>query len=286
MDLIGRLLGKNRSIPEKIENRRLLKAMHAVALDDSSATRKRLYAELLQAVFILPSPEISGKPGLHTSDGQTTIQIVGFKDANNLNVTPAFTDYEALRNWDPNTPSIALKARPFFEMLVSLDFQEVVINPFDFRRKMLRPGGRVTRHEFESLAKGTPPEPKPAMVTVRPAVGTRLTFGQPKEGFAGDVMERVKHALAAVEEVRSAFLLMVAYGNEPPHRAIAVHLAKPLAEERMRSLAKIVLEIIRPSLAEKEAFDLIPLSSQFYEDVVATIPPFYEQTANEPALKS
>ena len=92
MDLLGRLLRKSQSIPEKIENPRLLKAMHQIALDDTPAKRKQLYAELLQAVFILPTPEVSGTPGLQTSDGQTTIQIIGIKDVSNVDVTPAFTD--------------------------------------------------------------------------------------------------------------------------------------------------------------------------------------------------
>ncbi|PYU32564.1 MAG: hypothetical protein DMG31_10415 [Acidobacteria bacterium] len=280
MDLLGRLLRKSQSIPEKIENPRLLKAMHQIALDDTPAKRKQLYAELLQAVFILPTPEVSGTPGLQTSDGQTTIQIIGIKDVSNVDVTPAFTDDEALRNWDPNTPSIALKARAFFEMLLPLPFQAVVINPFDPRRKMLRPGGRVTRHGFESLAKGVLPEPRPAMRTVRPAAGTRLIFGKPKKVFADDLIERVKQVLAKVDGVQSAFLLAVAYGDEQPHGAIAVRLAKPLTEERLRLLAKLVLEIIRPSLKDKEPFDLIPLDAEFYEDVVRKISPFYEQAAN------
>jgi SseB protein N-terminal domain/SseB protein C-terminal domain len=277
MDLLGRLLGKSQSVPEKVENPRLLKAMHEIALNDTPAKRKQLYAELLKATLILPTPEVIGKPGLQTSDGQTTIQIIGIKDANNVDVTPAFTDDEALRNWDPNTPSIALKARAFFEMLVPLPFQEVVINPFDPRRKMLRPGGRVTRREFESLAKGVPPEAIPAMRTVRQPAGTRLLFGKPKRVFADDVMERVKQTLAKVDGVESAFLLAVAYGDEQPHGAIAVRLAKPIAEEHLRFLAKLVLEIVRPLLADKEPFDLIPLGAEFYEDVARVVPPFYQQ---------
>ncbi|PYU22364.1 MAG: hypothetical protein DMG30_15075 [Acidobacteria bacterium] len=280
MDLL-RLLRKSQSVPEKLENPRLLTAMHEIALNDTPAKRKQLYAELLQAALILPTPEVSGKPGLQTSDGQTTIQIIGIKDANNVDVTPVFTDDEALRNWDPNTPSIALKARALFEMLVPLPFQEVIINPFDPRRKMLRPGGRVTRREFESLAKGVPPEPTPAMSTVRPPAGTRLMFGKQKRVFADDVRERVKQTLAKVDGLESAFLLAVAYGDEHPHGAIAVRLAKPLAEERLRFLAKLVLEIVRPSLTDKEPFDLIPLSTQFYEDVARFITPFYEQASNQ-----
>ena len=72
-------------------------------------------------------------------------------------MTPVFTDEEALRNWDPNTPSIGLNSRDLFKLIVPLPFAEVIINPFDPIRKMIRPGGHLTRPEFEALAAGCLP---------------------------------------------------------------------------------------------------------------------------------
>jgi hypothetical protein len=142
---------------EKTDNARLLNAMHDLALRESPENRERLYSELLSAILILPTPELSGQPGHWIADGKRSIQLTGIRNNNGIEVTPAFTDQEALRNWDPNTPSLSLNARSFFELIIPLPFKEVVINPFDPVRKMIRPGGHVTRPEFEALAKGILP---------------------------------------------------------------------------------------------------------------------------------
>ena len=280
-NLFGRLFGKQDG--DKIENPKLLAAMHAVALADTPENRKTLYTEMLAATFILPTPELPAPPGEHVADEHTTIQLVGIKDQYQRDLVPAFTDDEALRNWDPNTPSIALKARAFFEMLLPLPFQEVIINPYDPIRKMLRPGGRVTRGEFECLAKGELPQLKAGVQTIQQAPGTRVQFGKPKEPFAPEAMKQVAEELAKFPEVHSAFLLMIMYGEEKPHRAIAVRLdqknAQKISEQRQTFMAKVLLGIIRPLLAEDEPFDLIPLGDQFYQDVVRTIQPFYARAA-------
>jgi hypothetical protein len=208
---------------------------------------------------------------------QTTFQITGITNANGVTVTPAFTDYKALWNWDPNTPRVAMQAKAYFGMLVPLSFQEVLINPFDSRRKRIRPGGRVTRREFEALAKGELPQAKPAIQGVYPKAGTKLRFKKAERNFPDDAMKRIAEALIQFEDVQGAFILAIACGDEQPHRAIAVRLAKPLSEEHQRLPAKLVLEIVRPLLQEKEAFDLIPMSAKFYQEVVRTIPPFHDR---------
>jgi hypothetical protein len=276
--LFERLLKKKKPpFDGKIENPRLLKAIQEVALKDTPENRKKLYTEFLNATLIFPTPEITGKPGLQIAAEQTTFQITGITNANGVAVTPAFTDYEALWNWDPNTPSVAMQAKDYFGMLVPLSFQEVLINPSDSRRKMIRPGGRVTRREFEALAKGELPQAKPAIQTVYHRAGTKLRFRKAEREFPDDAMKRIAEVLNKFEDVQGAFILIIAYGNEQPHRAIAVRLAMPLSEERQRLLAKLVLEIVRPLLQEKEAFDLIPMSANFYQEVVRTIPPFYDR---------
>jgi SseB protein N-terminal domain/SseB protein C-terminal domain len=277
MDLLARLLGKNQGDGTKVENPRLLKAMHETALNDTPENRKKLYAEFLKATLIFPTPELSAKPGKRVSNGKMTFQLVGLKDAKGKNMTTVFTDHEALCNWDPNTPSVELKARDYFEMLVPLSFEEVIINPFNPNRKMVRPGGRITRPEFEALAKGTFPESTPGLQTINAAAGTRLRFKKVDKDLPQDVMERIKETLVRFEEVQSAFALMIAFGEDSLHRAIAVRLSSAVPDERHRFLAMSVLETVRPLLAKEEAFDLLPMSATFYQLVVRTIPPFYER---------
>ena len=73
----------------------------------------------------------------------------------------AFTDEEALRNWNKTIPWIALQGTAFFQAVDSTEAEEIVINPYEPENpnsKMIRPGGRVTRWEFEALAEGRIPK--------------------------------------------------------------------------------------------------------------------------------
>src|SRR5205814_1427309 len=87
-------------------------------------------------------------------EGTAQLPVLAIKDQQGRTVTPAFTDEDALRNWDPNTPHVRIKARALFQVARQSRFAAIVINPFDPIRKMIRPGGYVMRHEFDSLADG------------------------------------------------------------------------------------------------------------------------------------
>ena len=76
-------------------------------------------------------------------------------------VAVAFTDEEALHNWNKSIPWIALQGTAFFQAVASTEAIEIVINPYEPENpdsKMIRPGGRVTRWEFEELAEGRIPQ--------------------------------------------------------------------------------------------------------------------------------
>ena len=82
-------------------------------------------------------------------------------DSAGLLVAVAFTDEEALRNWNKTIPWVALQGTGFFQAVASTEAEEIVINPYEPDNpdsKMIRPGGRVTRWEFEELAEGRIPQ--------------------------------------------------------------------------------------------------------------------------------
>jgi hypothetical protein len=65
--------------PSIIENPKLLAAIEAVVKDDNIDTRDRLYAALLDATFLVPTPELPLQwctPGDHVVDGKTGFKIV------------------------------------------------------------------------------------------------------------------------------------------------------------------------------------------------------------------
>ncbi len=133
--------------------------MHDLASRDNPENRKNLYEALLASMLLIPVPEIpSGvMPGIQTLQAKTPFQLITGLNGRNQKVTPAFTDLEALRTWNSNIPYIGLNAGDHFRIVLGTEIQEVIINPFDPAKKMIRPTGTVTRREVEFLAQGTIP---------------------------------------------------------------------------------------------------------------------------------
>ena len=104
------------------------------------------------------------KPGFHDIQEDTAASFSLEHDSAGQLVAVAFTDEEALRNWNKSIPWIALQGTAFFQAVLGTQAEEIVINPFepeDPASKMIRPGGRVTRWEFEALAQGLIPQDQP-----------------------------------------------------------------------------------------------------------------------------
>jgi len=162
MKSIPRIL---RTKNQNTENIELVAAMNSVARQDNNHARHRLYTALLDSTLVVPTPELPAAwsmPGRHIANGKTAFQIVTVDKADGTSVTPVFSDEAALRNWDPNMPSVKLKGRDYFLLVHQTPIQEVAINPFDPIRKMIRVGGSVRRWEIDILAKGEIPTPHPA----------------------------------------------------------------------------------------------------------------------------
>src|SRR6266849_7113623 len=107
-------------------NPKLIAAIEAVAKNDGTDTRHRLYSALLDATLLVPTPELPDSwraPGDHIADGKTGFKIAAIKMHDGTQITPVFTDEAALRNWDPNTPWVEIKARDYFPLVVQLPIQ-------------------------------------------------------------------------------------------------------------------------------------------------------------------
>jgi hypothetical protein len=138
MGILGSLFGKKKGDSPDEGNAALAQAMHAVAMNDNADTRKKLYQELLASMFLIPVPELPKGLGPGTQKIETGMELPLYSpvDSDQVRSTVAFTDLGALRNWDPNTPYLGLKAIDFFRFLLGTDIQDIQINPFDPIRKM------------------------------------------------------------------------------------------------------------------------------------------------------
>src|ERR1051326_3630250 len=136
--------------------------MLAVANEDSPQNRRALYPSMLKTWFVVSTrEEPPDKPGFSAVPENVADSLYLEHDSAGQLVALAFTDEEALRNWQKNIPWIALQGTAFFQAVASTGAEEIVINPYEPANpasKMIRPGGRMKRWEFESLAEGKIPE--------------------------------------------------------------------------------------------------------------------------------
>ena len=260
-------------------NPALVQAMNELALKDNSENRRNLYVALLGSVLLIPVPEIpSGlSHGVQASKAGLQIQFTGMLDRNQRRVTPAFTDIEALQNWDPNTPYLGLNAQDFFRLVRGTDIQEIVINPFDPIRKMLRPGGRVTRAEFDLLSEGIPPTrvgPKGVQFQLKP--NERVAIGLPAERPSTEIEDSLRSKASEVPEIDKLYLFQMATQAGSSHTVVGIQLNRTFSREQEDEIARRLADNVQARLEKGRSLDFLILRGSIRDQVrVAGVVIFY-----------
>lgn len=254
------------ALPEE-GNTALVQAMHAVALQDNPDNRKRLYSALLRSMLIIPVPNTpaGSKPGLNTAAGNLELQMITMRDKQGRKVTPVFSDVLALRTWDPNTPYEGFKAQEFFKLLATTDVEEIVVNPFDPIRKMVRPGGRITRAEFDLLARGDIPSGfSQGGVEFKMTVGQRVAIGEPAKKPKVEVLETLRATANLMPEVKELYLFELAAqsdGSWSSHTVIGINLATSASEDRRKQIVHELGHGAQGKLNAGESLDFMIISN-------------------------
>ena len=266
MNFIKKLFGKKSEA--SVDNSRLLRAMHEIAVNDSGATRKKLYELFLECQFYIPVPELPEglpKPDAAQSSEPMRIGLLGFPDHEGRKTTPVFTDLEALQNWDPNTPSIIIPSKPYFQMVRDTEFEQIAINPYDPIRKMLRPGGFITRKELEALADGWVPisSPDTGLVKLEIEKGQKVLIGQPANPPSPEILQRLMDAAKTVPEVEALYLAQIGFPNGRLQIIIGVDVGsggKQQYEQAIQRMGEQVQELA-PTL------NFCPLNTSLGQDI-------------------
>lgn len=266
MNFIKKLFGKKSEAP--VDNSRLLRAMHEIAVNDSDATRKKLYELFLDCQFYIPVPELPEnlrKPDAAQSSEPIHIGLLGFPDHDGRKTTPAFTDLEALQNWDPNTPSIIIPSKPYFQMIRDTDFEQIAINPYDPIRKMLRSGGFITRKELEALADGLVPvsSPDSRLVKLEIEKGQQVLIGQPADPPSPEILQKLMDAARTVPDVEALYLAQIGFPDGELQIIIGVDVgdsSKQQYEQAIQRLGEQVQQLA-PTL------NFCPLNTSFGQDI-------------------
>jgi hypothetical protein len=255
----------------KPDNAALLRAIQSVASADRPQNWAKLYRSLLDCVLLIPLREIPEglDPGTHSLPRPLDISLLQLTDHQQKAVTPAFTDEAALRNWDPNTPFVGIRSRQYFRMVRGTEISAIVINPFDPIRKMLRPGGRLTRFEFEALAEGiTPGRPDRAgAVHMTFAEGKPVLIGQPVDPPSAQIIEAVTAAGRSAPEIKELYLFQMSEAEGESHTVVGIDWDRRPEEPRVKKILDSLARAVHPLLTGSNYLDFMMVEGSLGEAI-------------------
>jgi SseB protein N-terminal domain/SseB protein C-terminal domain len=251
----------------------LVRAMHDIALNENPENRKKVYEALLGSMLLVPVPEIPADlsglgPGLHTATSKTQIQLRRVIDRNQIPITTAFTDLEALKNWDPNTPYLGLNAPDLFRLVMGTDIQEVAINPFDPARKMIRAGGRVTRAELEPLAnRVVPGSAESKTVQFRLRANEKVLIGRPASPPSPAVEALLRSTAASFAAIAELYVFQMATQAGPSRTVIGINLGEDVSREKQDEIARSLGASVQAELKGGQSLDFMFLRGAMREQI-------------------
>jgi hypothetical protein len=196
-------------------------------------------------------------------------------DSSGQPVAVAFTDEEALRNWNKTIPWIALQGTAFFQAVASTEAEEIVINPYnvdDPASKMIRPGGRVTRWEFEELAEGRIPEEDSNEQAVE---SQSVLVTMPEQMPTPEMFNAISEVAASFPEIVAMYFGQVIYPNGETHWTIAVEFAAVPSDKQLHRMMTALAEAAQSVFPKRVAADLLLASTALGESVKTLGKQFY-----------
>jgi hypothetical protein len=251
-------------------------AMLAVAQDDSPQNRRIFYESMLRTWFVAPTKEeVPDQPGLSIVP-ETVAEFLSLEhDSGGQPVVVSFTDEEALRNWNKTLPWIALQGSAFFQAVASTEAEEIVINPYDVddpAAKMIRPGGRVTRWEFEELAEGRIPKQDSNEQAVE---SQSFLVTMPKQMPTPEMFNAICQLAVDFTEITAMYFGQVIYPDGEPHWTIAVEFAAASLDKDLRRKMTALVEAAQKVFPKSINADLLLASTALGESVKTLGKQFY-----------
>lgn len=254
--------------------------MLAVAHGDSPEARRVLYESMLKTWFLVPTREaVPDAPGFHDIKSDTAAMFSLEHDPAGLLVAVAFTDEEALRNWNKTIPWVALQGTGFFQAVAGTEAEEIVINPYELddpASKMIRPGGRVTRWEFEALAHGDMPRVQPDDDAETQGTSPQsVLVTMPTQMPAPEVFTAMGAAAGKLTDVVALYFAQVIYPDGEPHWTVAVEFTSACSPKHVERAMSALTKAARHIFPRTVTADLLLASTALGRSITTTGRKFY-----------
>ena len=245
--------------PPGTENASLLEAMGDDALANDWQSRRRVYQELLKAVLLVPVLALppNCQSGTLIEDAATQVAFgTGRKDTGEK-ITGVFTDEEVLRSYHASQPFVRVQTRSLFRIMRDAGVDEIYVNLFRGHQPV-RPGGLVTRREFDSLADGMIPEARGLHHDEMRVTDDGVSIQSPVQTLSPQATDALTHSARKTPEVEEIFLFRLSVNNGPARHAIGIGLAATTAS-RAEIIIRQLMTDVQPQLGKGDSLDVIQL---------------------------
>jgi hypothetical protein len=234
---------------------------------------------MLKTWFLVPTREAPpDAPGFHDVQENTAAMFSLEHDSAGLLVAVAFTDEEALRNWHKTIPWVALQGTAFFQAVASTGAEEIVINPYELDNpasKMIRPGGRVKRWEFEELAQGNLPLVQANDGAETQTAQQSVLVTMPMQMFVAEAFDALGATVSKFTYVVALYFAQVMYPDGEPHWTVAVEFDPGSSAKRDKAAMSALVKEARRVFPRTVTPDLVPASTALGQSIKTTGKKFY-----------
>ena len=245
---------------QKIDNSQLIEAMIDVGTAGTALNWSRVYRLLMESTLIIPVAEA---PQMRKPEGgesaEVDIALVRLADEQGRALTLAFTDEEALRNWNTAVRALSIKGRQFFQMLRGSEIAAILINLYDPANKPIRPGGRLTRFEFDALGQGLIPSRPDASGTVQMTATEekQIIVNSPSRTLTEDLLQPLRMTARIMPGLNELYFFELQFEGEEPHDAIGVDLSPHMPPESWKPITQNLGRSIHGKLEGKNFLEFV-----------------------------
>ncbi|HEY0564575.1 MAG TPA: SseB family protein [Terriglobales bacterium] len=236
-------------------NQDLIAAMEQIAQAEGPDSRKQLYEALQHGWLWIPiaePPTTAAEDG--KSNGETQLKVITPSTPDGKKVLLTFTDEEALVHFTGGSHYVSLPTPEAMRIAVTVGVDHVVLNPFPQDGKPLRPGGALSKEEFELLAQGRTPSPfRPQERQVNP--GAQIYLGRAQslpEAAAAELQKAARY-----EPIREMFLIQMQMPPAEASRCVVLQLTTEMSEAASKEMFQALAERIRPHMQKGESLDFV-----------------------------
>jgi hypothetical protein len=251
---------ESRQEAPKIDNSQLVQAMIDVGNAGTALNWSRVYRLLMESSLVIPVAEV---PQMRKPEGGETtevdISLVRLADEQGRALTLAFTDEEALRNWNTEVRALSLKGRQFFQMLRGSEIAAILINLYDPANKPIRPGGRLTRFEFDALGQGLIPSRPDASGTIHMTATEekQIIVTPPSRMLTEEILQPLRMTARIMPGLNELYFFELQFEGEEPHDAIGVELSPHVPMESWKPITQNLGRSIHGKLEGKKFLEFV-----------------------------